>query len=91
MDIPTGWTTAGDTIRRTFETGDFNRGVSFVVAIAQLADAADHHPDVLLTYPKVVVELMTHDAGRVTERDLRLAAQINRLWEESFSAAQHRG
>ena len=53
-----------------------------VAAIGRFADAADPHPDILLTYPTVVVALMTHDEGRVTERDLRLAAQIDRLWAE---------
>jgi len=86
MDIPTGWTGTGKTIQRTFRTGDFARGVSLVVAIGQLADAADHHPDVLLTYPTVLVTLTTHDAGGVTERDLRLAAQIDRVWQERFPA-----
>ena len=86
MDIPTGWPGTGKTIQRTFRTGDFARGVSLVVAIGQLADAADHHPDVLLTYPTVLVTLTTHDAGGVTERDLRLAAQIDRVWQERFPA-----
>ena len=86
MDVPSGWAEAGKTIQRTFGTGDFNAGVSFVVAIGRLADAADHHPDILLTYPRVVVTLTTHDAGRVTEKDLRLAAEINRVWDERKSA-----
>jgi pterin-4a-carbinolamine dehydratase len=86
VNVPTGWTEIGLTIQRTFGTGDFARGVSLVVAIGKLADEADHHPDILLTYPTVAVTLMTHDEGRVTERDLRLATQINRVWEERFSA-----
>lgn len=88
MDNPSGWETAGNTIERTFQTGDFDRGVALVVGIGKLADAADHHPDVLLTYRAVKVMLTTHDAGRVTDRDLRLADQIDRLWEESFASGQ---
>jgi len=86
MDIPAGWTGIDAAIQRTFRTGNFARGVSLVVAIGKLADEADHHPDILLTYPAVVVTLTTHDEGRVTERDLRLAAQIDRLWAERFAA-----
>jgi 4a-hydroxytetrahydrobiopterin dehydratase len=86
VDIPTGWTGDEKAIQRTFKTGTFARGVSFVVAIGTLADAADHHPDILLTYPAVTVTLTTHDAGRVTGRDLRLAAQIDRAWDEGFAA-----
>jgi len=91
MDVPAGWTGIGKAIQRTFETGDFNHGLAFVVAIGRLADAADHHPDVLLTYPRVVVTLTTHDAGDVTDRDLRLAVEIDRLWAERFAAARDRG
>jgi 4a-hydroxytetrahydrobiopterin dehydratase len=87
MDIPTAWESRGDTIERTYRTGDFDRGVALVVGIGRLADAAGHHPDILLTYPAVKVTLTTHDAGnRVTDRDLRLAEQIDRLWEESFAS-----
>lgn len=82
MDIPTGWTETGKTIQRIFPTGTFRDGVAFVVAIGRVADAVDHHPDILLTYPDVAVTLMSHDVGEVTDRDLQLAAQINRLWEE---------
>jgi 4a-hydroxytetrahydrobiopterin dehydratase len=91
VDIPTGWAETGKTIQRTFRTGSFHDGVTLVVAIGQLADAADHHPDILLTYPTVVVTLMTHDEGRVTERDLRLAAQIDRVWQERFPASGGQG
>lgn len=91
MDIPPGWTETGRTLQRTFPTGDFARGVSLVVAIGRLADEADHHPDVLLTYPTVVVTLTTHDEGGVTERDLRLAAQIGRVWEVWFPASSGPG
>jgi pterin-4a-carbinolamine dehydratase len=85
MDVPGGWESKGNTIEKTFGTGDFDRGVSLVVGIGKLADAADHHPDILLTYRAVKVMLTTHDAGRVTDRDRRLAEQIDRLWEESFT------
>lgn len=91
MEVPSGWTGTGQTIQRTFRTGDFARGVALVVAIGRLADEADHHPDILLTYPTVVVTLTTHDEGRVTERDLRLAAQIDRVWEVWFPASGGRG
>ncbi len=42
----------------------------------QLADRADHHPDILIQYSKVTVTLWSHDKGGVTDRDLRLARQI---------------
>lgn len=80
------WQPAGLAIQRTFRTGSFVRGVEFVDAIKDLAEAANHHPDILLTYPQVVVTLITHDAGRVTDKDRALALQINELWGRRFAA-----
>ncbi len=61
-----------------FETGSFAAGVEFIRAIGQIADGANHHPDVELTYPRVTVRLITHDAGGVlTQRDVRVAREIS--------------
>lgn len=78
---PSGWEPTKKTIHRTFSTGTFARGVSFIDAIAPLAETAGHHPDIILTYPCVIVTLTTHDKGQVTDKDLRLAQQINDLWD----------
>lgn len=60
-----------------FASGTFARGVEFVVAIGQIADNANHHPDIELTYPQVVVRLITHDAGGVlTTLDAQVAREI---------------
>ncbi|MDO9458251.1 VOC family protein [Nocardioides sp.] len=59
-----------------FETGDFATGVRLVEAIGVAAEAADHHPDVDLTYPRVDVRLWSHDVGGATPRDVRLARDI---------------
>lgn len=60
-----------------FRTGSFATGVRLVDAIGELADAANHHPDVDLRYAGVTVRLFTHDTGGVTVRDLALARQIS--------------
>lgn len=60
-----------------FATGSFRAGVALVNAIGELADAANHHPDVDLRYPSVVVRLVTHDVGGLSERDVDLARQIS--------------
>ncbi len=80
--VVSGWQPTDKTIHRTFLTGSFSRGVTFVNAIAKLADAVNHHPDIILTYPTVIVTLTTHDEGLVTLKDIVLAEQINRRWEE---------
>jgi 4a-hydroxytetrahydrobiopterin dehydratase len=60
-----------------FGTGSFRAGVALVDAIGVLADAANHHPDVDLRYPSVVVWLSTHDVGGLSSRDVELARQIS--------------
>lgn len=57
----------------------FMRGLLFVERIAGLAEAADHHPDITLTYPYVLIQLTTHDSGGITEKDFKLAKQIDSI------------
>lgn len=78
---PTGWTQAGDSLQRKFPTGSFRRGTQLINAIATLADAANHHPDIVLSYSSVVVALTTHDQGQVTTKDVTLAQEINQAWD----------
>ena len=72
------WEVAGEEARAVFRTGSFSAGVALVDSIGVLADAANHHPDVDLRYPSVTVTLTTHDAGGLTELDVRLAREISR-------------
>jgi 4a-hydroxytetrahydrobiopterin dehydratase len=60
-----------------FRTGDFATGLTLVERIAEAAEAANHHPDITLTYPTVHVLLTSHDAGGKTQRDVDLARQIS--------------
>lgn len=60
-----------------FRTGDFATGLALVNAIGEAAEAADHHPDIDLTYSLVTVRLASHDVGGVTQRDIRLAREIS--------------
>lgn len=66
-------------IARTFKTGNFLAGLAFVTKIAVLAEQANHHPDVILTYPRVTVQLTTHDAGGLTHKDFELAANLDQI------------
>lgn len=63
----------------TFTTADFASATTLVDRIAVAADAMNHHPDIRLGYGSVDIELTSHDAGGVTERDLALAIEIRRL------------
>ena len=74
-----GWVLKGQVIERVFKTGTFADGVALVVEIGAAADAANHHPDVFLTFPKVKVQLITHEVGGVTKLDINLARKINEI------------
>jgi len=76
----TGWE-RGDVggkpgIRKTYKRKDFLDGLGFVTRVAVLAEQANHHPDVLLTWPRVTMMLTTHDAGGLTDKDFALAEKI---------------
>ena len=78
------WRMLAQGIHARFTTGSFAAGLELLTAIGELAEAADHHPDVTLTYPRVDVMLTSHDVGHVTQRDFDLAARIS-------DAARERG
>ncbi|HYY08902.1 MAG TPA: 4a-hydroxytetrahydrobiopterin dehydratase [Actinomycetota bacterium] len=71
-----GWNTVGDAIHKEFRFPGFRDAIGFVNRIADLAEAARHHPDLEIHYDRVLVSLSTHDEGGVTERDLALAREI---------------
>ena len=74
------WSRDGDLIRRTVRVAGFSAAADLVRAVADAADAADHHPDVHITgYRTVTFELTTHAATAITRRDIDLAQQIDRL------------
>jgi 4a-hydroxytetrahydrobiopterin dehydratase len=71
-----GWTREGDVIVKVYELESFPAVVDFVGRIAELAEAANHHPDLDIRYRKLRVALSTHDAGGLTAADLSLAGEI---------------
>ena len=74
-----GWTSDGTRIEKTFVRRGFREAVAFVNAIAEAANAADHHPDIHLTdYKKVRVVLTTHVAHGISRSDIDLARAIDR-------------
>ena len=78
-DLP-GWELSAGVLTKTFTVRSFAHGVLFIGAIGQLAEAANHHPDLNLHgYNHVTVSLVTHSEGGITEKDCGLAAQIAAL------------
>ena len=78
-----GWSLAEghDAIRREFRFRDFSEAWGFMARVALLAEAQDHHLEWSNVYNRVEILLTTHDAGGLSERDLRLARAIDRLRE----------
>lgn len=74
-----GWVLQDGQIRRRFEFKDFADSLAFVNRVAERAEAADHHPDITINWNKVTLDLVTHSAGGLTEKDFRLAGEINGL------------
>ena len=74
------WTREGDAIVREWRLADFAAALAFVNRVGELAEAANHHPDILLHgWNRVRLELSTHSQGGLTEADFALAAQLDGL------------
>jgi 4a-hydroxytetrahydrobiopterin dehydratase len=79
----TGWARRGDTLTKTYTFGSFADGIAFVNRVAKAAEATNHHPDIDIRYTKVMCILSTHDAGGITEADLKLADEIEKAAAKS--------
>ena len=81
MDIPDGWTTSADgkAIAKSISFADFSEAFAFLARVAMHAEKVDHHPEFTSAWNRVDFRLTSHDAGGVTERDVALAKEIDRL------------
>ncbi|SEF01144.1 VOC family protein [Ruania alba] len=73
------WRVIQTSLYTSYATGSFAVGARLVGRIAQIADELNHHPDVTLRYPTVLVTTTSHDVGGLTERDITLARRISEL------------
>lgn len=69
----------GKTIERQFVFKNFSQAFAFMTRVALLAEKQNHHPDWSNSYRNVTVRLTSHDIGRLSERDLKLARSIDKL------------
>jgi 4a-hydroxytetrahydrobiopterin dehydratase len=76
-----GWTVDGNAIRKQFVLRDFPAAVAFVNRLVPGAEAADHHPDILINYKRVTLTYSTHSEGGLTDKDFAGA----RMADEVFS------
>lgn len=74
-----GWTLDGNSVRKQFVFAGFPEAIAFVDRLAPLAEAADHHPDILINYKRVTLTYSTHSEGGLTEKDFAGAAMADRL------------
>ncbi|RLJ71185.1 4a-hydroxytetrahydrobiopterin dehydratase [Hydrogenivirga caldilitoris] len=76
------WSLEGNYITKVYETKNWKTTIFVVNAIAALAEAHWHHPDLEVGFKRVKVKLTTHEAGGITERDFKLAEDIDRIVKE---------
>ena len=79
MQIPDGWTREGETITRTIERKDFMDALALVNKAGDIAEEANHHPDIDIRWNKVTFALSTHSENKLTDKDVEVAARINAL------------
>jgi 4a-hydroxytetrahydrobiopterin dehydratase len=76
------WNGTKESINREFVFADFKSAIAFINKVADAAELNDHHPDILLhNYRKVTITLSTHDQGKVTLKDVKLAEIIDEIFE----------
>ena len=74
-----GWDLVDGKLHRELRFANFVEAFGFMTRLALIAEKSDHHPEWSNVYDRVVIDLRTHDADGITERDLSLAAAANRL------------
>jgi len=74
-----GWTLDGDALRKQYTFAGFPEAIAFVNRLAPTAEAADHHPDILITYKRVTLTYSTHSEGGLTAKDFEGAAAADQL------------
>jgi 4a-hydroxytetrahydrobiopterin dehydratase len=83
QDLP-GWDLQDGKLHRKLQFQDFKTALAFMVTVGGHAEAHNHHPEWHNVYNRVEVWLTTHDAGGLTEKDIALAREIERAYDERF-------
>jgi 4a-hydroxytetrahydrobiopterin dehydratase len=83
LDGAKAWSRVGDKIVREFAAASARDAIRAFARIADLAEGANHHPELTWVYDSLHIELTTHDAGGITRRDLHLAACIDDVLEDT--------
>ena len=79
VEVPEGWERRDGSLHRDLVFADFAEAFAFMTRVAEVAERLDHHPDWSNSWNRVSIDLTSHDAGGLTERDVELAREIDRL------------
>ncbi len=79
MDIPNKWQEENGRLVREFGFKNFVEAMEFANKLVPIAEKTEYHPDIHISYNKVVLELVTHEENKITEKDISLAEEINNL------------
>ena len=73
------WQFNSDGIEKKFQFKNFTEALGFIVKVGVISEKMNHHPELFNVYNKVNIRLTTHDAGGVTDKDIKLASEIDRF------------
>jgi len=79
LGVLPGWQLTAEGIQKRYQRDSFMSVIHLVNDVAEAAETANHHPDILINYDKVTFTLTTHDAGGITRKDFDLATRIESL------------
>ena len=74
-----GWSVVNGKLHKEFEFSDFNEAFGFMTRASMHIEKMNHHPEWFNVYNKLIIDLMTHDVGGITENDINLAKILNSL------------
>ena len=74
-----GWEVRDGALEKAYDRGDFDGSMAFVNSVADAANAADHHPDISISWNTVTLRWVNHGAGGITEKDIEMAARSDEL------------
>ena len=77
MNIPEGWSVVEERLMREFKFPNFSEAKNLVDTLSIHAENVNHHPDVHFGWGYVIIELFTHDKGKITESDVQFAIRVN--------------
>lgn len=74
-----GWRLVDDSLEKTFKFGNYHQTIGFVNAVAFIANAEDHHPDLIVNYAKCTVRFNTHEVNGISASDFFCASKVDAL------------